>query len=86
MMTVSKSTKYFGYYKKKKRHIQAVIDFSALVHRANLHMKSLCPQLFNFAIDQEPAKINFASLVKLPPKEQSELNKRRIIQPLAKYF
>ncbi|MBO4400728.1 MAG: site-specific integrase [Selenomonadaceae bacterium] len=59
----------------RKRHIQSVIDSSTLGYQAKSHMKSLCTQLFNFAIDQELVKINFASLVKLPPKTPSELHK-----------
>lgn len=59
----------------RKRHIQAAIDSSALGHQAKSHMKSLCTQLFDYALDQELVKVNFASLVKMPPKTPSELHK-----------
>lgn len=58
----------------RKRHIQAVIDSSPLGRQAKAHMKSLCRQLFDFAIDQELVKVNFAALVKLPPAEQSQIH------------
>ena len=38
-------------------------------------MKSLCGQLFKYAIDLEIVTTNFASLVEMPPHEQSEIHK-----------
>ena len=59
----------------RKRHIQGVIDASPLKYQAKSHMKSLCGQLFKYAIDLELVTTNFASLVDLPPHEQSEIHK-----------
>ena len=58
----------------RKRHIQTIIDSSPLGRQSKAHMKSLCSQLFDFAIDQELVKVNFAALVKLPPAEQSQIH------------
>lgn len=38
-------------------------------------MKSLCGQMFKYAIDLEIVTTNFASLVEMPPKEESEIHK-----------
>lgn len=59
----------------RKRHIQGVIDDSPLGWQAKSHMKSLCGQIFNYAIDLEIVTTNFATLVELPPHEQSEIHK-----------
>lgn len=59
----------------RKRHIQGVIDECSLKYQAKSHMKSLCGQLFKYAIDLEIVSTNFASLVELPPHEQSEIHK-----------
>lgn len=59
----------------RKRHIQGVIDESPLKYQAKSHMKSLCGQLFKYAIDLEIVTTNFASLVELPPHAQSEIHK-----------
>ena len=36
------------------------------------HMKSVCSQMFKYAIDQEIVTTNYATLVELPTKEESE--------------
>ena len=59
----------------RKRHIQGVIDDCSLGWQAKSHMKSLCGQLFKYAIDLEIVTTNFATLVELPPHEQSEIHK-----------
>ena len=59
----------------RKRHIQGVIDASPLKYQAKSHMKSLCGQLFKYAIDLEIVTTNFASLVEMPAHEQSEIHK-----------
>ncbi len=59
----------------RKRHIQAVIDDCPLKTQAKSHMKSVCSQMFKFAIDMEIVSTNFATLVELPTKEDSELHK-----------
>ena len=59
----------------RKRHIQTVIDNCPLGYQSKSHMKTLCNQLFNYAIDQELTKTNYAALVKMPPNKQSEIHK-----------
>ncbi len=39
------------------------------------HMKSVCSQMFKYAIDQEIVTTNYATLVELPAKEESEIHK-----------
>ena len=59
----------------RKRHIQGVIDSCLLGRQAKSHMKTLCNQLFKYAIDQEIVATNFASFVEMPPNKQSEIRK-----------
>ena len=59
----------------RKRHIQAVIDACPLSVQAKSHMKSVCSQMFKYAIDQEIVTTNYATLVELPVKEDSEIHK-----------
>ena len=59
----------------RKRHIQAVIDSCPLKAQAKSHMKTVCTQMFKYAIDQEIATTNYATLVELPTKEESQLHK-----------
>ena len=59
----------------RKRHIQAVIDACTLSVQAKSHMKSVCSQMFKYAIDQEIVTTNYATLVELPNKEESKLHK-----------
>lgn len=59
----------------RKRHIQAVIDACPLKTQAKSHMKSVCTQMYKFAIDLEIVSTNYASLVELPAKAQSEIHK-----------
>ena len=59
----------------RKRHIQNVIDNLNVGHSSKNHMKSICTMMFKYAIDQEIVTTNFASLVELPAKTQSEIHK-----------
>ena len=59
----------------RKRHIQTVIDDCPLKTQAKSHMKTVCTQMFKFAIDMEIVTTNFAALVELPTTEASELHK-----------
>ena len=59
----------------RKRHIQTVIDDCPLKVQAKAHMKTVCTQMFKFAIDMEIVATNFASLVELPTREDSQINK-----------
>ena len=59
----------------RKRHIQGVIDGCETGWQSKSHMKSLCGQMFKFAIDQEVVTTNYAALVELPNKSQSEIHK-----------
>ena len=59
----------------RKRHIQNVIDSLSVGHSSKNHMKSICTMMFKYAIDQEIVTTNFASLVELPAKTQSEIHK-----------
>jgi len=59
----------------RKRHIQGVIDNCKTGWQTKSHMKSLCAQMFKFAIDQEIVATNYASLVELPKAKQSEIHK-----------
>ena len=59
----------------RKRHIQAVIDNCPLKVQAKSHMKTVCTQMFKFAIDMEIVTTNFAALVELPVQTESELHK-----------
>lgn len=59
----------------RKRHIQGVIDDCPLGWQSKSHMKSLCGQMFKYAIDLEIVTTNFATLVEMPPHEQSEIHK-----------
>ena len=59
----------------RKRHIQAVIDECPLKIQAKSHMKTVCTQMFEFAIDMEIVTTNFAALVELPAHEESEIHK-----------
>lgn len=59
----------------RKRHIQAAIDACPLKVQAKGHMKSVCSQMYRYAIDMEIVTTNYASLVELPTKEDSELHK-----------
>ena len=63
------------FYGLRKRHIQAVIDTCPLSVPAMNHMKSVCSQMFKYAIDQEIVTTNYATLVELPAKEESEIHK-----------
>ena len=58
----------------RKRHIQMLIDNLKVGHSSKNHIKSLCTMLFKYAIDLEIVATNYASLVELPPKEQSEIH------------
>ena len=58
----------------RKRHIQGVIDKCCAGWQSKSHMKSLCSQLFKYAVDLEIVSTNFASLVELPIKEQSQIH------------
>ena len=58
-----------------KRHIQAVIDACPLKVQAKGHMKSVCTQMYRYANDMAIVATNYASLVELPVKEDSELHK-----------
>lgn len=55
----------------RKQHIQAVIDSCPLSVQAKSHMKSVCSQMYRYAIDMEIVATNYASLVELPTKENS---------------
>ena len=57
---------------KGETKIQAVIDTCPLSVPAMNHMKSVCSQMFKYAIDQEIVTTNYATLVELPTKEESE--------------
>ena len=59
----------------RKRHIQSVFDERNTGWQSKSHMKSLCKQIFTYAIDQELVATNYASLVELPTKAQSEKHK-----------
>lgn len=59
----------------RKRHIQAVMDACPLGAQAKGHMKSVCTQMYKFAIDLEIVSTNYAALVELPAKAESELHK-----------
>ena len=59
----------------RKRHIQAVINSCPLSVQAKSHMKSVCSQMYRYAIDMEVVTTNYASLVELPTKENSQLHK-----------
>ena len=59
----------------RKRHIQAVIDNCPLKVQAKGHMKTVCSQMFKYAIDMEIVATNFALLVELPIQEDSEIHK-----------
>lgn len=64
----------------RKRHVQGVIDSCSTGWQSKSHMKSLCTMLFSYAIDLEIVSTNYASLVQLPPKKQSEIH-----QPFTPY-
>ena len=59
----------------RKRHIQTVIDECPLKVQAKAHMKTVCTQMFKCAIDMEIVTTNFAELVELPTREDSEIHK-----------
>ena len=59
----------------RKRHIQAVVDVCPLSVPAMNHMKSVCSQMFKYAIDQEIVATNYATPVEFPVKEYSEIHK-----------
>lgn len=59
----------------RKRHIQNVIDNLNVGYSSKSHVKALCTMMFKYAIDQEIVTTNFASLVELPTKIQSEIHK-----------
>lgn len=61
--------------KLRKRHMQVVIDSCPLKTQAKSHMKSVCSQMFKYAIDMEITATNYAALVELPTKEESQLHK-----------
>ena len=63
------------FYGLRKRHIQAVIDTCPLTVPPMNHMKSVCSKMFKYAIDQEIVTTNYATLVELPTKEDSEIHK-----------
>ena len=58
----------------RKRHIQTIIDNLKVGHSSKNHIKVICTMLFKYAIDMEITPTNFASLVELPPKEQSQIH------------
>ena len=66
----------------RKRHIQNVIDSLNVGHSSKNHMKSICTMMFKYAIDQEIVATNFASLIELPTKIQSEIHKPFIQEEL----
>lgn len=70
----------------RKRHIQAVIDACPLSVPAMNHMKTVCSQMFKYAIDQEITATNYATLVELPAKEESEIHKPFTREELAKLW
>ena len=70
----------------RKRHIQAVIDVCPLSVPAMNHMKSVCSQMFKYAGDQEIVATNYASLVELPTKEESNLHKPFTREELSKLW
>ena len=45
----------------RRRHVQAVIDECPLKVQAKCHMKTVCTQMFKFAIDMEIVTTNFAA-------------------------
>ena len=59
----------------RKRHIQLVIDECPLKTQAKSHMKTVCTQMYKYAIGQEIVITNYASLVELPTQEAGELHK-----------
>lgn len=59
----------------RKRHIQAVIDNCPLGTQSKEHMKTVCGQMYKYAIDMEIVATNYASLVELPAKEASTIHK-----------
>ena len=59
----------------RKRHMQTVIDDCPLSVQAKSHMKSLCSQMFKYAIDLEITNMNYATLVELPTRDESKKHK-----------
>ena len=59
----------------RKRHIQTMLNNLTVGRSSKSHMKSLCAMMFKYAIDQEIVTTNYAELVELPTKAQSEKHK-----------
>lgn len=58
----------------RKRHIQGEIDHCELGFSTKKMMKTLCNQLFKYAIDLELVSVNHAQNVDLPTNEQSRIH------------
>lgn len=58
----------------RKRHIQGEIDACPLGFSTKKMMKTLCNQLYKYAIDAELVTSNFATSVELPPNESSTIH------------
>ena len=71
------------FYGIRKRHIQAVIDTCPLSVSAKSQMKSVCSQMFKYAIDEEIVATNYAALVELPANVESEKHKPLSLEELA---
>jgi integrase len=58
----------------RKRHIQGEIDACPLGYSTKKMMKTLCNQLYKYAIDAELVTTNFAHTVELPPQTASRIH------------
>ena len=67
----------------RKRHIQGEIDRCELGFSTKKMMKTLCNQLFKYAMDLELVAANQATNVELPPKEESRIHQPFTHQELA---
>lgn len=58
----------------RKRHVQGEIDRCELGFSTKKSIKTLANKLFKYAIDQEIATTNYATLAELPPSEDSRIH------------
>ena len=58
----------------RKRHIQGEVDRCDMGYSTKKMMKTLCNQLFKYAIDMELVTANLATHVELPPREESTIH------------
>ena len=58
----------------RKRHMQGEIDRCDMGFSTKKMMKTLCNQLYKYAIDMELVTANLATTLELPPKEESTIH------------